>query len=566
MGKKVRVEENIIPAPPVVVVPETPAKKKMFGREAMIYGILSGVIIILCIGFFYQRNATLKQEKLNQKLYGEMSQLIQKIATVRQDSETENNTEQPVYVEPEYVVAESLKVEWEPELIEIDKVDCQPDCSGRRFIVGTIKGGEYDGNRLYLEGKYEIGEWFSYSIVDNAGKIKFISDDTIIQGVTDISEFVRLPGTSYELRKTGKLGLFSEIKTVKKVFTHPELGDFYLTDSGCLVVELPDHTAQSYGIVVPFEDEERRLLNITFTDGKKNDDIYSFRELTCGPNCGNFNFVDEDTFDPSQLVVVGKTSNNENVYGIKNENDPVLKEIYEDENTVAYTYEEGDVRKNKYTYAQFISYHPLLYWKDPLGRWVEMKNDRFAIAAEMCKPAIYLYPTEKTILSVKVHPDGGFTYTDPEYGTGWTVEAGPEGIITDMATGKTYDYLFWEGKTNNYPVKNEGWVIAQENLKSFFSEKLAELGMNQREITDFTKYWVRSLSDKPYYQISFLTKDEFDTLAPLEISPVKPDSVIRIMMTATGLNSSKEIKSPVLPPTPERVGFTVVEWGGVVLK
>lgn len=564
MGKKVKVEENIVQAPSVVAIPEIPTKKKMIGREVIIYGVLSALVIASCIGIFYQRNITLTHEKLNRKLYSEISRLSQQLATL--ESEKLNNVEVPTYTDPEFITVESLEVEWEPKLIAIDKVDCQPDCHGQSFIAGTIIGGEYDKKRIYLDSENSIGTWFSYYLIGDDGKQKNIDGSTIIKGITDIPEYINFPGTSYKLRKAGQLNLFSEIKTVKKMFTHPELGDFYLTDSGCLVVELPDHTAQAYSIVVPFEDEERRLLNITFTDGKKNDDIYTFRAYSCGPNCNNFNFVDEDTFDPSQLVVVGKTSNNENVYGIKDQNDLKLKEIYEDKNTVAYSSEDGGEPKNKYTYSEFIGHHPLLYWKDPLGRWVEMKNDRFSFAAEMCKPAIYLYPTEKTTLSVKVQPDGGFTYTDPLYGTGWTVEANPEGIITDISTGKIYDYLFWEGKSTNYPVKNEGWVIAQVNLKTFFSEKLAELGMNQREIIDFTEYWVRSLSDKPYYQISFLTKDEFDRVAPLEISPVKPDTILRIMMTATGLNSSKEIKSQILPPKPERTGFTVVEWGGVVLK
>ncbi len=564
MGKKVQIEENMVQAPPVVVVPEVPPQKKVIGREVIIYGVLSGLIVAACVGILYQWDNVQGLEKKNQKLNNEIKIVREQLQTIQ--FEQGNNIHEPVVNEPEYITVENLKVEWEPKLIAIDKMDCQPDCYGRRFIAGTIEGGEYDGNRLYLEIEDGMGVWFSYSLVGDDGEIKFINEGAAIQGVTDIPENINLPGTSYKLRKSGKLNLFSEIVTTKKIFTHPELGDFYLTESGCLVVELPDHTAQAYSIVVPFEDEEKRMLNITFTDGKKNDDVYSFRALSCGPNCNNLNFVDEDTFDASRLVVVGKTSNNENIYGIKDQNDEELKKIYADKGTVAYTSEDGGEPKNKYTYSEFIGYHPLLYWKDPLGRWVEMKNDRFSFAAEMCKPAIYLYPTEKTTLSVRVHPDGGFTYTDPEYGTGWTVEAGPQGIITDMSTGKVYDYLFWEGKSNKYPVKNEGWIVAQENLKTFFSEKLIELGMNGREIADFTEYWVRKLSDRPYYQISFLTTDEFDRLAPLEISPVKPDTILRIMMTATGLNSLKEIKSQVLPPAPERNGFTVVEWGGVALN
>ena len=51
---------------------------------------------------------------------------------------------------------------------------------------------------------------------------------------------------------------------------------------------------------------------------------------------------------------------------------------------------------------------------------------------------------------------------------------------------------------------------------------------------------------------------------PLEITPV-PDTVIRVVMEWKGLNKYVEIPQQKLT-TPQRNGFTVVEWGGTEVK
>ena len=50
---------------------------------------------------------------------------------------------------------------------------------------------------------------------------------------------------------------------------------------------------------------------------------------------------------------------------------------------------------------------------------------------------------------------------------------------------------------------------------------------------------------------------------PLEISP-QPDSVIRVLMLYKPLDSPIAVREQTLT-TPERTGFTVVEWGGAEL-
>lgn len=66
----------------------------------------------------------------------------------------------------------------------------------------------------------------------------------------------------------------------------------------------------------------------------------------------------------------------------------------------------------------------------------------------------------------------------------------------------------------------------------------------------------------PYYFVTFFGKREMDQLAPLTVSP-KPDTVIRLLMDFHPLQQPIEVKGYDIR-TPERKGFTVVEWGGVL--
>lgn len=183
--------------------------------------------------------------------------------------------------------------------------------------------------------------------------------------------------------------------------------------------------------------------------------------------------------------------------------------------------------------------------------------------AERAKPVIYLYPEKTQEINVKVEPAGGVTESIPDYNDGWTVSATPESKITDLRgdKSKTYPYLFWESKDNGAEIDmSEGFVVETKKLQSFFEEKLALLGLNKNEISDFTEYWVPELQGKKYVFITFYSQKRIDEEAPLTVSP-KPDTVIRVYFDHKKLDKKIKVKPQELSAT-ERKGFTVVEWGG----
>ncbi len=180
------------------------------------------------------------------------------------------------------------------------------------------------------------------------------------------------------------------------------------------------------------------------------------------------------------------------------------------------------------------------------------------------KPIIYLYPTKETAVSVKLLNSEKLTTTYPKYEEGWNVLAKPNGDLTDLKSGKTMYSLYYESKNDINTEIQDGFVVKGEDVSKFMEEKLEVLGLTEREAQEFIIYWLPVLEANQYNYIRFATREEIDANMPLEIEP-KPDTTIRVIMIFKGLDEEIKVTEQKLI-TPERNGFTVVEWGGIEVK
>ena len=196
---------------------------------------------------------------------------------------------------------------------------------------------------------------------------------------------------------------------------------------------------------------------------------------------------------------------------------------------------------------------------DPVKNRAEAdcKSIRAAYQADD-KPVIYLYPEEETEISVKLTVDGELTCTYPAYEDGWTVTALPDGTLTD-ADGKVYNYLYWEALSPTKFDFSQGFCVKGEDTAEFLEEALAELGLNRREANEFIIYWLPLMQHNEYNVIAF-QGDAYTDSAQLQIDP-NPDTLIRVFMAWYESDEYVDIPTQELT-APERVGFTVVEWGG----
>lgn len=182
------------------------------------------------------------------------------------------------------------------------------------------------------------------------------------------------------------------------------------------------------------------------------------------------------------------------------------------------------------------------------------------------KPVIYLYPQKSQNVKVSLDFDGEFTATYPKYNNGWSVFAHPEGKLVDLADGKEYSYLFWEGIYNEYIDYDwsEGFVVRGGDTVEFLQGTLSDMGLTPEEYNEFIVYWMPKMQNNKYNLIHFADKAEYDDHTELTVEP-QPDSVLRVFMVYKPLEEWIAVEPQEVEPF-ERKGFTVVEWGGAEIK
>jgi hypothetical protein len=179
------------------------------------------------------------------------------------------------------------------------------------------------------------------------------------------------------------------------------------------------------------------------------------------------------------------------------------------------------------------------------------------------KPVIYLYPIQKTDITIGLDFKGKLLTSFPKYDKNWSVTAYPDGRIFDTKTNRFYSSLFWDG-TQNFPKEHynyqSGFVVSKYDLTHFLLEKLSIIGLNNSETNEFVQYWLPILEQNETNFIHFYVNADYDVISKNNVSP-NPDTSIRIFMEFYGLDKSIEISEQNLSKT-ERKGFTLVEWGG----
>ncbi len=461
------------------------------------------------------------------------------------------------------------------------------------YKVGTITSGKYAGGDIMLVFAQPDGPSVSsqYHIVrfqgsyyylakysdplpgkdDNAQfAIKLISDKTFELADLSLPKTIQSAEPSVSMTYAANYGFFKNgsdffcLDYRVKVFSDPKVGDVY-TDRFLTAAEQqnatyrpqygfyiqsPDGLSHTYTFPIPFVGKDNVPV-VTWTNGKANTHEYGYQSVG---GCGVNNFVDNADVAAADLIQTGSTFTGQPIYEYKNSKADDLQFKY-DSLYIA----EGQA---KISYANFIAGHPLFFWKDPFGRFIRFSDKKYQPLAECGKPVIYLYPTKTQRVHVEVAPQGGMSVSDPAYGTGWNVLATPESKLTNLADGKTYPYLFWEGRGGMYATPPQGFSVKREDVHSFLTGKLYELGLNAQESADFIEFWEPKMQAAPYYFVTFMGNDIMNALAPLAISP-KPDTVIRVLMDFTPLQQPAQVMGYAIR-TPVRKGFTVVEWGGVL--
>jgi len=177
---------------------------------------------------------------------------------------------------------------------------------------------------------------------------------------------------------------------------------------------------------------------------------------------------------------------------------------------------------------------------------------------QAAKPVIYLYPESTMAVDVKLDfPEGGsVTESIPTYGDGWHVTVDPDGLIDGA-----YPYLFYEASLPPIFQTDQGWLLDGEDLDGALRNLLLDLGFVGREVDDFVDYWFPRLDGWPWYAVY---PQDAEALVTLSVSPA-PDHLLRASLLFRGLMDPIDIDTPSEPAPFSRDGFTVTEWGVLLL-
>ncbi|MFZ5365036.1 MAG: hypothetical protein ACOZBH_02445 [Patescibacteria group bacterium] len=459
------------------------------------------------------------------------------------------------------------------------------------FKIGKIISGSYKDKELYLiSPMIEMAPTQFFRVIKNGDQYVVLSkysaelfglylsvytvNDMITIRNLETPNTIGIPNSSVNLIKANaeRYLMFQTIESssLTKLFEYARgqyVYKYHVSEfEVCFLAIASDGTVREYEFDILGGRKlgaEAAQLPIVWSSGASNK--YEFYKGSIG-GCGVgrcYNYPDSLT--ANDLVKSGVLSGKYDVFELRegallSDGVSYLRRMYDD-------YYPGydsatDTALEKIPYETFIKEHPVIFWKDPFGGYAEFRNMSFIPAVECGKPVIYLYPEKEMDVTVKVNPNGGFSVTEPAYNGGWLVKATPEGNLFNYADKKYYPYLFWEGKGMFYQRPQQGFVVAKKDVEKFLWDKLALLGLNENESAEFIEFWLPRMQNRNYYFITFVPQSQFDRLAPLSVSP-KPDTVIRVFMDYEGLDHPVKVAAQKIA-TPERNGFTVVEWGGAL--
>jgi len=190
------------------------------------------------------------------------------------------------------------------------------------------------------------------------------------------------------------------------------------------------------------------------------------------------------------------------------------------------------------------------------------------------KPVLYVYSPQEQLVTVSVDVDGvidtaypapdALETTDRGTQASWSVTASPDGTLTDQG-GRTYPSLFWDGEMT-LEAPEQGFIVAREDAVTFLEEKMALLGLPDKEAADFITFWAPQLRATEYTFVSFAassyTAHARYSFTDEAGAPVEPDTFIRVFMTIRQAEVTTQVREQAFGPTPQRTGLVAVEWGG----
>lgn len=562
---------------PIINPEPTPPTKDKTASTILIFGIIVGIILTASIvsAFYFYNLSKINSIKPVVKLTEQVNQ-PNYVTPTPSSQQTQFGTitwlssPKKISTIPIKLTSDSLNLIIE----ESNFYEIAEFSDGSKLIDGFLQfdmpGGPSLVRFIESKGKY----FYLTSGIEDYLRDAFVKDLVAAKPIDLILDGLNAPETinsnTLKFNKTYATSVFfNTLKNPQKLFD-TDFGPIYQVNNPVSAIsdvytkqfylKLKDTNVVLYQLSDQPGGENSFIKNIRWSDSTKNNTEFNQNIVTtCSAGGVGVPFIKTNSSLFASKKEIGRTPENKPLYQITDINSPLVKVLYR-------LYKDGRNYPDLPAIIKiedFVTKINHFLWQDSQGDWQIFMSSDYSALAECGKPVIYLYPQKET--QIKVQVGAQITQSDPIYPQGgWLVTAKPNGELTYQ--NQTYPYLFWEGLGNGlYPdYRDRGTVVAQKDLVSTLYQQLSKLGLNQKESADFMEFWQPKLPKTPYVRLTWLDTKDMDTLAPLAVTP-RPDTSIRIFLEFQGLD--KPIK--LIPQTlssPERQGFTLIEWGGLLLK
>ena len=177
--------------------------------------------------------------------------------------------------------------------------------------------------------------------------------------------------------------------------------------------------------------------------------------------------------------------------------------------------------------------------------------------AQLCLPGVYVISPDGTLTSAYFrNKDHRFHWERVSQITYPTHPAFKENSVA----------IVW-GSFHVVADLSEGWCVPGKETEAFLRDILPQTGLSETECADLLAAWLPELKGRAYHQFTFCIGD-----TPLEIyegytariRTDRIDSTLRVFLLTRPLDAPVELTPQTFEPF-VREGFTVVQWGGVVI-
>jgi hypothetical protein len=177
------------------------------------------------------------------------------------------------------------------------------------------------------------------------------------------------------------------------------------------------------------------------------------------------------------------------------------------------------------------------------------------------KPVIYMHTEVEREFDLSVNPAGNFIFVYPPMNNSWKGIAYPNGDLS--IDGNKYPYLFWESNQQyQFHSEGNGYKVEKAEVVSFLQKKLTELGLNQKEQTDFITFWGPKLAQNESSFVQFSIDESCNQFAELTCSP-QPESVHRVYIQIAEWDPYFEIfLNDMTFSSVSNDSWSLLEWGG----